>query len=378
MASSVSKSSRSVPAPKGKVPRYLALAEAIRSRIAAGEFPAGSQLPSQQELAEQNGVALLTARQAVGILAKKGIVRRLHGHGTFVEAVAQKDLVAVVCGPNLREELAYFYRTIVKTLETEGERRNFAFRIYDGLTDERGRLKKDSQGRKSFRSDLANYNFAGAIEIAPGREAIARPAPKLPFPKVTFEGGLQQSDVDFDFRDFGKTSVRHLASVGCRTILIVKFAMMESGVGSPVVLEGAFDGVAESGISDLKIRVVYLTINPVNFSTVIYEAVRELIQGWETGESDRPDGLIVSDDIFMRDVALALIQSGYGSEKKLPIVCLSCEGYTLHYGLPVTRYEYQVRKFAVNMLDILELKRREAALPKRPIFVKGVLKKDAL
>jgi GntR family transcriptional regulator len=64
--------------------RYAALATAMRARIVAGEWPAGSAIPAEQTLAAEHGVALGTMRRALGLLAEQGLVERIHGRGTFV------------------------------------------------------------------------------------------------------------------------------------------------------------------------------------------------------------------------------------------------------------------------------------------------------
>jgi GntR family transcriptional regulator len=64
--------------------RYGALAAAMRARIVAGEWPAGSAIPAEQSLAAQHGVALGTMRRALDLLAEQGLVERIHGRGTFV------------------------------------------------------------------------------------------------------------------------------------------------------------------------------------------------------------------------------------------------------------------------------------------------------
>lgn len=64
--------------------RWAALAEALRARIVAGEWPADTALPAEQALAAEHGVALGTVRQALALLAEQGLVQRRHGRGTFV------------------------------------------------------------------------------------------------------------------------------------------------------------------------------------------------------------------------------------------------------------------------------------------------------
>ncbi|TDP72719.1 GntR family transcriptional regulator [Roseateles toxinivorans] len=64
--------------------RYGALAAALKARIVAGEWPPGSALPAEQTLATEHGVALGTMRQALALLVDEGLVKRIHGRGTFV------------------------------------------------------------------------------------------------------------------------------------------------------------------------------------------------------------------------------------------------------------------------------------------------------
>ncbi len=64
--------------------RYAALAAALRARVVAGEWPAGTALPAEQTLAAEHGVALGTLRRALELLAGQGLIERIHGRGTFV------------------------------------------------------------------------------------------------------------------------------------------------------------------------------------------------------------------------------------------------------------------------------------------------------
>ena len=65
-------------------PKYQTIHAALRQQILSGDLAAGSQLPPQQELAEQFGVTLMTLRQAIGALEQEGLVWAARGKGTFV------------------------------------------------------------------------------------------------------------------------------------------------------------------------------------------------------------------------------------------------------------------------------------------------------
>jgi GntR family transcriptional regulator len=67
-------------------PRYLQIADLMRQRIARGTWPLGDKLPSLDALVEEFGVARVTMRQAMDVLAREGLVSPQQGRGTFVTA----------------------------------------------------------------------------------------------------------------------------------------------------------------------------------------------------------------------------------------------------------------------------------------------------
>lgn len=56
----------------------------LLERIVSGEFPAGSSLPPEAELAEQSGASRLTVREAVRLLTSQQVLRPVQGRGTYV------------------------------------------------------------------------------------------------------------------------------------------------------------------------------------------------------------------------------------------------------------------------------------------------------
>ncbi len=65
-------------------PAYKRIQNAIRKRIESGKLKTGDLVDSERELARTHKVSLMTARHALGDLAREGIVERRHGAGTFV------------------------------------------------------------------------------------------------------------------------------------------------------------------------------------------------------------------------------------------------------------------------------------------------------
>lgn len=74
------------------MPKYLRIHGEMRDRISSGQWAAGSPLPSQQELAAQFGVSIMTLRQALQLLSDEGLIQARHGSGTYVSARYAYDL----------------------------------------------------------------------------------------------------------------------------------------------------------------------------------------------------------------------------------------------------------------------------------------------
>ncbi len=67
-------------------PLYLQVAHHLEARIASAEFPVGSLLPTENDLAVSLGVSRQTVRQAIGLLRSRGKLSARKGVGTRVEA----------------------------------------------------------------------------------------------------------------------------------------------------------------------------------------------------------------------------------------------------------------------------------------------------
>jgi GntR family transcriptional regulator len=65
-------------------PYYQQLRDLVEERVRSGEWPPGTQLPSERELCEQFGVSRITVRQALAELVMQGQLERSPGRGTFV------------------------------------------------------------------------------------------------------------------------------------------------------------------------------------------------------------------------------------------------------------------------------------------------------
>lgn len=118
------------------------VADQLRRRIAAGEFPVGSLLPTEQQLMSELGVSRSSVREALRSLVHAGLLGARAGYGTFV--CATND-VAPVLARRLDLERAADVAEVRLILEREGARLA-AERATEAQCDE---LRKALQARLS-------------------------------------------------------------------------------------------------------------------------------------------------------------------------------------------------------------------------------------
>lgn len=92
--------------------------EQLRASVSSGEWPIGTKIPTEPELAEALGVGRNTLREAVRALAHGGILEVRQGDGTYVRATSEvSGALSRLCGSELREVLQ-----VRRCLEVEGAR----------------------------------------------------------------------------------------------------------------------------------------------------------------------------------------------------------------------------------------------------------------
>lgn len=118
------------------VTQYLQLAGLLRHRIAHGELPPGTQLPTVVELAAQYQLARITVRQAYAVLSSEGLVHSQRGRGTFVteRAVGRgarlRSAINALGSQDLRFEILEQQRKVALPPELRGEDTAYADYAY--------------------------------------------------------------------------------------------------------------------------------------------------------------------------------------------------------------------------------------------------------
>ena len=74
-------------------PLYIQLREVIRSKIEEGEYPPGTAIPSENQLAVTYGLNRVSVRSALAALENEGLITAVQGKGMFVNGPkTERDL----------------------------------------------------------------------------------------------------------------------------------------------------------------------------------------------------------------------------------------------------------------------------------------------
>jgi GntR family transcriptional regulator len=79
-------------------PAYRRLGDLLAARIRSGELATGARVPSERELATEQGISRMTARAAVDLLARRGLVERKERSGVFVARPKIEQSLDTVAG----------------------------------------------------------------------------------------------------------------------------------------------------------------------------------------------------------------------------------------------------------------------------------------
>ncbi|MFD8497055.1 GntR family transcriptional regulator [Amycolatopsis sp. NPDC059657] len=101
-------------------PKYAAIAADLDLKIQEGHYASGQALPSQRDLSAEYGVTLMTLRQALSLLAERGLVTREAGRGTYVSP--PKAFYSMGSLKSLADDLREQGHSVETTLLARGRR----------------------------------------------------------------------------------------------------------------------------------------------------------------------------------------------------------------------------------------------------------------
>lgn len=139
---------------------YPQLADRLRAQIAAGDYPAGSLLPSESTLVQQFHVARTTVRRSLAVLEDEGLIFTLPGKGRVVKST------------DVQVQASYRYQEIAAILRRQIQAGSLA--IGTLLPSEQALRRQHDASRNTVRHALAELEREGLITTEHGRGRFVR------------------------------------------------------------------------------------------------------------------------------------------------------------------------------------------------------------
>ncbi|MDD5484236.1 MAG: GntR family transcriptional regulator [Kiritimatiellae bacterium] len=352
-------------------PAHVQIERALRRQIQCGKLAPYQRLPSTNELVRQLGVSRNAIQRAMSALVKDGWIERKPMRGTFVKNPLRPALIGILFNPNLADENACFQRTVLQALRRNLSALNenaWQCRTYDGFHQLKfGRNIKNLPGYQDLIKDMKNYPFAGFIQLV-GRDSRNKLNAVIKgVPTVRFGSPLDPAvDLALDYEEFGRSSVEYLAKLGLQRLAY--FRVMRN-----ITCDGMDTRGIQSAAARVKIPKVEICQTPdadrkTCLQELAYNSMCALMRKWDR-RNNWPQGLIVSDDIAMYGVAMALAQKGVEVPGKMKVLMMANKGINLWYGIPVVRNEFSPDDLARGLVRMLSLRIHKKNLPARPVKV---------
>jgi len=301
-------------------------------------YKEGDALMPVRQLTRELGVSITTVCGALNQLGLAGLLEVRHGERTRVTAAALRARVGILAPDELTHPSASVYtRMLVHHLLGKVDGAGFDVSFYGGLR------KPWSDDRKSipwnFINDARCGHLDAAIVLSDDGTAGVAICESLNIPIV---GSLEDCSAfaRFDFGGMVRSSLAALAEAGCRRMAIISWAG---------------GGVFEDGLNERGLPVVPQWVKTGTHPSLPEAGYRLFGEVWDA-RREKPDGLLVMDDVYVPGVVRAIRERRIRVPQKLKVIAHSNKGNRFDYPFPVTLMENDPELQAEGLLDALLVK----------------------
>ena len=312
------------------------VAVVLRDRFLSTARPDGRLAPVRQ-LAAELGVSVPTIRAAQTLLEREGLVKIRHGSGVYVAERPTRKWIGMYTAFNiLQPRTSSFHTLVLHALREFFAAQGFCAEVYIGHSVA-GELEQQPSNPR-FVEDVAAGRLAGLVlQSAPETLGWAEWVAGLRVPAV---GRHTAYSVEAGYDEMVKQAVRHLAGQGCRRIAMLSYA---PGAGE-AELETA---LAEYGL-EYRAEWVRHDLHPM-LRGAGWEEFREVWSAYP----EKPDGLLVTDDVLFDEARIAIQELGLRVPEQLRIVTHANRGAGRRYPFPVTEAQVDPERYAAALGGML-------------------------
>lgn len=310
-------------------------------------LPPAAQLEPMRALALRYAVSLVTIREALLLLEREGWLELKHGKGCYIRRSLTPDRhVAILVELDiLRPGTSLYFLTIVNRLRRHFSGCRQPFRLHIGYATESEHAFGDPTCH-GFIEDVEDDHVSGVVAVATlPRKKFMEPLKKRAIPCVGMDFEAFDGTVSLDYREMLRVGAETLIHQGCRRLAMVG---------------GGYSGPKEDVDSDDFRRTISghgLPYYPEWVRTTLPTAHKGT--GWDdfheawNARKEKPDGLLINDDMLLPDVDLAIRSLNIQVPHRLNVVLATSRGIPHNASFPLIRVENDPEGMADAMAGLL-------------------------
>ncbi len=342
--------------------KYLSIVERLRQEIVAGRFPPGGRLPSQVELAAHYQVSGLTIQRVTNVLVEDGFIRTGGKRGTFVVGNPPHLSRYALIFPSHPADRWGIWNRFWTALANEAEAVN---RLLPGTVDlfYDMEIHEDNENYRRLLSDVRSQRLAGLMFAFPPEALLETPLladPKLPKAAIMAPNPRQPNlpVVSEDGRSFLDRAVEYLAGQDRQRVALLTVP----GHSSDDYLRH-FEAIVEK--HGMATRPYWTQVVSQNNAKGIRNAAHILslpIQS-PTGQVERPDALIITDDNLVEHASGGLVAAGVRVPEDVAVVGHCNFPWPPPSALPIKRLGFDARATLRLLMARIDSQRRGEEVP---------------
>jgi DNA-binding LacI/PurR family transcriptional regulator/DNA-binding transcriptional regulator YhcF (GntR family) len=329
------------------------IAEVLRKEILSKTTNGESRrLEPEAVLAKRFSVSIVTLRNALLRLELEGLIERTPGRGTYIKDTAPKHKpkpkhVAIATGLDVfKPRVSYYYLGLVQQLRHVFAQRSIrtslyvrpSFSVQDGpfgnIAELLEAVEEDSVCAVAVIGFLTNADM-NAIFI------------KHQIP-VVGENEHFPFSVDSNWKDIGRDGAHYLIENGRRKLAFIGRFDHERGKESYPTMPGGFRTELEK--HGIPVHEEWLRCDLTDESDAA--GSRQFHELWKSRD-EKPDGLVVADDMLFEDAAMAIQELRINVPKELMVAAHNNKGSRMRIPFPAALIQFDPAAQAKAMAEII-------------------------
>jgi DNA-binding LacI/PurR family transcriptional regulator len=299
---------------------------------------AGDRLDPIRDLARDLEVSWNTIRAAQALLVQEGFLVVRHGSGTYTTARSVTRHVGIYTEADITHpQASAFGLRVIHSLRQFSRARGFTTTVYTGEGE-----PWNFSGEPTcvdFLDDVMNRRLDGVLSLSPPH---AKWMQKLQADGIPIVGGTSHYPyaVLYDHAAVLQSGARQLLESGRQRLALMSWDQRSA--------PGIFRSILKKAGIPVREKWIRSGVHPSLHGSG-WEEFREIWMAYP----EKPDGLLVVDDVLFQDALPAILGSGVRIPDDLMIVAHANKGSGMHYPFPLTLMQHDQVAMANAMGDML-------------------------